>query len=256
MQDSTEDRLYADPDLVQFYDLDNGWAADQEYCCRMAQNARSVLDLGCGTGQFAAAIGKDREVFGVDPAAAMLDVARNRPGGAQVTWVQSSAQEVRLGRTFDLIVLTGHAFQVFLTEEDQRAVLETIVAHLSSTGRFIFDTRNPAREEWRTWTPEESKWEVEHPTIGRVRAWNDVAHDPATGVVTYETHYKTLDSGKTYSATSQIQFPSREALENLMREVGLEATQWLGDWHGAPWGKDSPEIIPIGKLRSSESTCG
>jgi len=71
MQDSTEDRLYADPDLVQFYDLDNGWAADQEYCCRMAQNARSVLDLGCGTGQFAAAIGKDREVFGVDPAPIM-----------------------------------------------------------------------------------------------------------------------------------------------------------------------------------------
>jgi len=37
----------------------------------------------------------------------------------------------RLGRRFDLVVLTGHAFQVFLTDDDQRAVLSTIAEHLA-----------------------------------------------------------------------------------------------------------------------------
>ena len=116
-----------------------------------------VLDLGCGTGLLAAALGEGGEVFGVDPAAAMLDVARRRAGGQRVTWVEADARTVRLGRRFDLIVMTGHAFQVLLTDDDQRAVCETIAAHLVPGGTFIFDSRNPAAEEWREWTPAASR---------------------------------------------------------------------------------------------------
>jgi len=247
-RDVTEDRLYSDSELVQFYDLENGWAPDQQTCARMAREAASVLDLGCGTGQFAARISGEREVFGVDPAGAMLEVARARPGGENVNWFQGTAQAVRLGRSFDLIVLTGHAFQVFLTEADQRAVLETIATHLSPEGRFIFDTRNPAVEEWREWTPQESLRFVTHPELGKVKAWNDAARDPATGVVTYETHYQAVESGRHFSASSQIQFPSWEKLATLIEEAGLKTTEWLGDWHGSPWTPKSPEIIPIGRL--------
>jgi SAM-dependent methyltransferase len=82
-----------------------------------------------------------RTVFGVDPAAAMLDIARRRPGGDKVAWVHADAQSVRLGRRFDLVLLTGHAFQVFLTGEDQKAVFSTIAAHLAPEGRFIFVAR-------------------------------------------------------------------------------------------------------------------
>ena len=44
-----EDRLYDDPALVQFYDLENAWGPDFDLCARLAAEARSVLDLGCGT---------------------------------------------------------------------------------------------------------------------------------------------------------------------------------------------------------------
>lgn len=47
----TDDRLFADPELARFYDLDNRWGHDDSWCVRFAVGARTVLDLGCGTGR-------------------------------------------------------------------------------------------------------------------------------------------------------------------------------------------------------------
>lgn len=247
--DPTDDALYQDPELAQFYDLENGWGPDLDTCRQLAADARSVLDLGCGTGRLAARLAERRTVVGVDPAAAMLEIARQRPGGHKVTWVHSDAQSVRLGRRFDLVLLTGHAFQVFLTGEDQKAVLSTIAGHLAPEGRFIFDARNPAAEEWREWVPEPSERRIEHPRFGAVKAWNDVVHDAATGIVTYQTHYRIVESGRSFSASSKIRFTTREALAAILDEVGLEVDEWCGDWRGGAFKPTSPEIIPIGRLR-------
>ncbi|WP_340115327.1 class I SAM-dependent methyltransferase [Pelagibius sp. 7325] len=246
-----DDRLYDDPELVQFYDLENGWRADFDFCAGLAADARSVLDLGCGTGELAAGIAQrfpDCAVTGADPAASMLEIARRRLGGDKVAWVEADARTLDLGRRFDLIVLTGHAFQVFLTPEDQLAALRTIARHLNPRGSFVFDSRNPSAEEWRTWVPEESRHEVEHQTLGTVEAWNDVAHDPASGIVTYESHYRVAGNGKHLTATSKIRFTPKEELEGLIAEAGLHVTRWYGDWQQNPWTRKSKEIIPLGGL--------
>ncbi|MGF1629736.1 MAG: class I SAM-dependent DNA methyltransferase [Kiloniellaceae bacterium] len=245
----SDDRLYDDPELVQFYDLDNEKGPDDDLCIRMAAEARSVLDLGCGTGRLTVGLaGNGRAVTGADPAAAMLDMARRREGGGKVEWVEADARSLRLNRRFDLIVLTGHAFQVFLTPADQAAVLATIAQHLTPRGRFIFDSRSPAAEEWREWVPGVSDWELTHPRLGRVEAWNDASHDPASGIVTYETHYRILADGRHLVARSQIKFTPKEELEELIAEAGLHVSQWYGDWQEAPWTPTSKEIIPLGGL--------
>lgn len=246
------DRLYHDPALAQFYDIENEWGEDSEFCRRLATGRSSILDLGCGTGLLAAALAQEsgRLVVAVDPAGPMLELARQRPGGEHVQWVQGDARSVRLNQWFDLVVLTGHAFQVFLTAEDQAAVLRTIAKHLSPAGRFVFDTRNPLVEEWREWTPEKSERLIEHPMLGQVLAWNDVAHDSATGVVTYGTYYKTLAESRLYSARSRIAFPTREQLASMIEDAGLVVETWLGDWSGSiPCAPTAPEIIPIGTLQ-------
>lgn len=242
-----QDRLFEDPDLAQFYDAENGWGDDTRYCLALAEEAASVLDLGCGTGLLAAALSGTREVWGIDPAAAMLDVARNRPGGSAVTWVEADGRSVRLGRRFDLVVMTGHAFQCFLTDGDQRALIETIAAHLAPQGRFIFDSRNPVREEWREWVPELSRREFDLPPHGRITAWNDVSMDAATNVVTYETCYRTA-SGIIHKASSRIRFSCRSDIAARIAEAGLRVDRWLGDWHGGPCTPEAREIIPIGRL--------
>ena len=243
------DRLYSDPDLVQFYDIENERGVDFDYCVRFAGDARSVLDLGCGTGQLAAALADGRSVTGVDPASAMLDIARRRAGGDSVDWVEADARNVRLGRRFDLVLLTGHAFQVFLTMGDREAVIGTIAAHLVPGGRFIFDTRNPAVEEWLEWTPERSHRMLDHVGLGTIKAWYDVRRDATTGVVTYSTQYDILGRKEILSAESRIAFPAKEELAGLIDEAGLTVEKWLGSWLGEPYGPTSPEIIPIGRLR-------
>lgn len=248
VSDPDDDRLYRDPDLAQFYDLENGWAADFDTCLGLAEGAATVLDLGCGTGELAAHLGQERTVVGVDPAASMLAVARRRPGGDRVEWVEADARGLDLGRRFDLIVLTGHAFQVFLTADDQRAVLAAIARHLAPQGRFIFDSRNPAAAAWRRWTPEGSRRSLAHPSLGAVEAWNDAAQDPETGIVTYRTHYRVAASGETFSAASKLRFTDKAALTALLAEAGLRAERWLGDWQGGPCSEDAPELIPIGGL--------
>lgn len=241
------DALYHDPALAQFYDCENDWRDDLRFCQALAQDKHAVLDLGCGTGLLAASLAGVRDVYGVDPAEAMLDVARGRAGGDRVTWVHADARDVRLGRRFDLIVMTGHAFQTLLTDQDQYAACLTMAAHLAPGGTFIFDSRNPAREEWREWTPEASERSFVHPMLGRIRAWNDVRYDTATQVVTYGTFYEAGD-GRRWQAHSPIRFASMTAIDARLREAGLARQQWLGDWNGKEFEEGDAEMIAIGSL--------
>lgn len=123
---------YQDPQIAAIYEMANPMAEDAEfYLCLAGPRSCSVLDLGCGTGTLCCALAeRGHRVTGVDPAAAMLALARNKPHAERVEWIESSAQTYRSQRRFDLIVMTGHAFQVLLTDADALEVLKTMRVHL------------------------------------------------------------------------------------------------------------------------------
>ncbi len=250
-----EDALYRDPALADFYDIENGWAADMAFCANLAEGRGTLLDLGCGTGELAAtlAMRNGMDAVGVDPARAMLDVASARPGGDQVRWIEGDARSVRIDRRFDLIVLTGHAFQVFLTAEDRAQVLKTIAAHLSPDGLFIFDSRNPDAKAWEQWTPALSTRKLDHPNHGVVTAWNEADWNPETEIVTYRTFYRIERTGMCLSAQSQIAFAQQASIAEAIASAGLQVERWIGDWDGGEMTKASPDIIPLGRLASGTS---
>jgi SAM-dependent methyltransferase len=71
----------------------------------MPPGPRSVLDLGCGTGDAALGLaGCVERVDAVDPSRAMLRVARGRPGAARVRFVESSAETFRPETRYSMIV--------------------------------------------------------------------------------------------------------------------------------------------------------
>ena len=80
---------YIDPRLAAVYDALNPPADDMAFYLDLAgETPKNVLDMGCGTGRLACELAaRGHRATGADPAAAMLDIARNRPGGEKVTWI-------------------------------------------------------------------------------------------------------------------------------------------------------------------------
>lgn len=245
----SDNALYDDPDLAQFYDLANeDRMASFSYCLDLATNAQSVLDLGCGTGAFATKLATNKSITGVDPARGMLDIARNRPNGDGVNWVEADAKTLRLDQRFDLILLTGHTFQVFLNARDQKAILATIKAHLTPAGKFIFDTRNPAFDAPKSRTKNARPHLLDHPKFGPVEVWNASTYDEETQILSYENSYRVQATGKIFAATAQIRYTAKNQLAAMIATSGLKVDQWLGDWDGQPFHPGAREIIPIGGL--------
>ena len=133
------DPLFAEPRLARIYDALEADRADLDaYEALVAElGARSVLDVGCGTGTFAcrlAAAGLD--VVGVDPAAASLDVARAKPRADDVHWVLGDATVVPPLQV-DLVTMTGNVAMVFTGDDDWSATLDAVRARLRPGGCFV-----------------------------------------------------------------------------------------------------------------------
>jgi SAM-dependent methyltransferase len=131
--------------------------------------ARSVLDLGCGTGVFALMLA-DRgiDVTGVDPAGASLEVARAKPGADRVTWIHGDASAIPASVSVDAVTMTANVAQVFLTDDDWLATLAAIRAALGPEGWLIFDVRDPERRAWERWTEERTRATTDVLGVGRV----------------------------------------------------------------------------------------
>jgi 2-polyprenyl-3-methyl-5-hydroxy-6-metoxy-1,4-benzoquinol methylase len=213
--------------IAEIYDLVNPRAQDTDFYLSLAGlRPCSVLDLGCGTGTLGCALAeRGHQVTGVDPAAAMLAVARRKPHAEQVEWVESPAQSYRAQRLFDLVVMTGHAFQILLTDADALAVLETMRSHLSEGGRVAFETRNPGLD----WPGE---WAARPPLVRMLPNGQLLEKLEITGVdgefISFQTSYRFPHVTLTTSST--LRFPSREHVGALIARSGLVVRDVFGDW--------------------------
>ncbi len=242
--------IFTDPDLAKFYELPQRDRADHIFCLELAKEANSVLDLGCGTGELTVQLANGRCVVGLDPAAAMLEIAKQRSGGDQVIWIEADARNFQIEQRFDLICLTGHSFQFFLNEQDQLAALQQIATHLAPKGKFVFDTRNPDFPGKKTRRKEETLNRTTHSQLGEIESWNVSEYDEDTQILSFINAYRSLSTDDVFSAPSQIKYTSHDKLQQLLKAAGLSVHTWLGEWTGEPFHAQSREIIPVGSKSS------
>lgn len=144
------DRLFSEPSLAELYDLFCPWEprGDFSFYLQLVMSAEAVRDVGCGTGALlhgAREAGHPGQLCGLDPAEAMLDQARTR---SDIEWILGDLVSVDWDQEFNLVVMTGHAFQVLVEDDEIRASLTAIRSALTEEGHFAFDTRNPLVREW------------------------------------------------------------------------------------------------------------
>lgn len=218
--------------------------ADFAFYLPLILAAPSVLDVGCGTGallRMAREAGHTGHLCGLDPAAGMLNQARRR---TDIAWVHGDLATARFARPFDLIVMTGHAFQEYTADDEIRAALAAIRAALTPAGRFAFETRNPADRAWERWpaqysgetvaedgSPVRCTYQIEQPVVGNIVRSRNTFTSPA------------WDTPEISRGT--LRFIDPEGLATFLTAAHLTIATQYGDWDRTPLAATSPEIITI-----------
>lgn len=208
------DAIFENPRLAAIYDpLDPDRSDLEVYASIVAElGARSVLDVGCGTGTFALMLA-DRgiDVVGVDPAPASLAVARAKPGADGVRWIDGDATALPPLRV-DAATMTGNAAQAVVARDDWIATLDAVRAALRPGGTFVFETRDPAYEAWREWTRERSFTTTEIPEVGTVETWVELI-DVSLPLVHFRGTSVFATDGTVLTSDSTLRFRTRDEVE-------------------------------------------
>lgn len=216
------DACFDDPRLAAVYDALEGDRADLAAYVAIADElgARSVLDIGCGTGTLAGLLAATgREVTGVDPAAASLDVARAKPFADRVRWLLGDAATLPPLRV-DLATMTGNVAQVFLGDDDLAAALSSARASLRPGGHVVFEVRDPAFEGWQEWTPERSRRRIEVPGVGGVETWVELT-DVRLPFVSFRWTYVFAADGSILASDSTLRFRQRAEIVEQLQALDL-----------------------------------
>ena len=228
----------------RYYNLfykDKDYAGEAEYVHGLIRQhrpgARSLLDLGCGTGRHAMLLAeKGYEVVGVDRSEEMLTVANAHlaslePHPASPLFHHGDIRTVRLNRTFDTVVSLFHVISYQNTNADLQAAFATVRKHLAPGGVFIFDcwygpavlTDRPAVRVKR----------LEDEEIVVTRIVEPVMHANDNLV---DTHYQVLVRDKASGAveelheTHHMRYLFRPEIELLLDGAGMKiiaAAEWM-----------------------------
>lgn len=223
------DPAFADPRLAVLYDDLDPDRSDLEHYVAIAVElgARSVLDVGCGTGCLAVLLAeRGLDVVGVDPATASLDVARAKPYAERVRWVDGDATALvgpdapGGGLAVDLAVMTGNVAQVFVDDEDWHATLAAVRASLRPGGWLVLETRRPEARAWESWTSGPTR--VDLPD-GRTAVLTMTVREVSLPLVRFEG--TTEIDGEVLRSSSTLRFRSLAEVRSTLADHGFEVAE-------------------------------
>ena len=189
-------------------------------------SARSILELGCGTGRVTEVLTADAAVVAVDVLVEMID--RAAPRAPKARFVAADIRRFAFRSRFDLVVLADDPMSHLVSTDDRARVIELIREHLAPDGRVVLEgLYRPAREATVVRARDvEERWEP----VGSESLWR------AT--------YRYDDA----EATTLLRSWTLEEVDRF-RLAGLEIEALWGDFDERPFESTSPRIVIVAKYR-------
>ena len=217
------DPIFTEPRLAAIYDVLDDDRSDLDAYVALVDElgARTVLDLGCGTGTFACRLARRGvSVTGVDPAVASLDVARRKSNADRVRWIEGDAAALP-PLSVELVTMTGNVAQVFLTDESWTATLAGCRSALAPRGALAFEVRDPAAEAWRAWNRADSWRRVVLPGEGgTVETWVETTAIDLP-LVSFRWTYRFDRDGAELTSDSTLRFRSDAEVRRSLTDAGF-----------------------------------
>lgn len=222
--DSGSYRLYSS--LAALYDVlygekidyDQQYAFCDEFFSR--NECRTVLELGCGSGQLTYRLDQTYDVTGVDAAEEMLAIARHRTGAELV---QANICDLDLEQRYDAVVMLGRTLTHMTTDEDVQNAMNSISEHLEEGGILIldsFDKRGIQEQE------DTEQYTVDGMTIRRENRSHDF--DEEAGTWTWNATYRVSDATgerQVFEDEMTLRSFTRNELEKHLGVAGFEVLQ-------------------------------
>lgn len=242
--EETTSKQFSDPRMVASYDALNALGDDSEFFCQLIAklSTRTIIDLGCGTGLLTCELARrGYKMIGIEPSDAMLDIARCKPYGDQVQWIEGGYEKFK-GLQADMVLMTSHVAQFFLDDNEWQAMLKVFYKALTPGGHIVFDSRTPIFPPYQTWPTEELPRRVESHAVGPIDWWYKLL-EIKENRVRYQLYYHFINSDETVVSTDELIFRSREELTKSLEDAGFKVETVYGDWDGCLATPTSPEMI-------------
>lgn len=225
----------------RFYNImykDKDYAKEADYIDKIIRyyqpSAKSILDLGCGTGQHAKFLAqKGYYVHGIDMSKTMIEEAKKIESHKNPLFSLGDIRTIHLKDTFDIVISLFHVISYQTGNDDLQKAFSSAYNHLKAGGLFIFDCwYGPAVLNER---PTLRSKKVENDDFNIIRLTEPVLYINKN-VVEVKFQFFILDRKnriiEEYKETHLMRYLFKPELELFLNNVGfflLRSTEFLTD---------------------------
>ncbi|SDK52910.1 class I SAM-dependent DNA methyltransferase [Sediminibacillus albus] len=220
------------------------WAAfAQSMFSGQNDNVRSIIDLGCGTGQITKRLSKSGyKMTGIDNSEEMLSLAKHSAAEEQqnIEWFHADLRKMKGFHSFDAAISFCDVINYITDEESLSTVFGNINRTLKHHGLFLFDIHslNHVEEDLAGQTFAEIYEDISYVWLCQPGAEaGEVYHDLTFFVLDKEDKYQRFDERH-----HQRTFPLA-VYQRLLKEQGFEISGVYGDFSVSPLTTEKAERI-------------
>jgi len=104
------------------------------------QNAKSILELGCGTGNYSNLFEKKGfNIHSVDISKSMIDIAKKKYSAKKIKFICKDLRKLNLSKKFDVVIALFDILSFQTSNSDVNKFFNTINKHINKNGIIIFD---------------------------------------------------------------------------------------------------------------------